>query len=199
MGVVVVVVAAALAAGMPLPQEVARRYGAAVVVVERPGGDRPPQRSQGFFVSSTGLLCSLLPGAREGDAVIVHSETPRGDQPEAGVVVVVDVDGLALVQVKDVVDVAALGVSTKETPTRWLVGLAREGAGVQGMLGGLEGVPPDRGDRWRVMLPLPRGAPILDEANDVVAIAVKGLGGGLVEALPVGKLKALAARLNTKS
>ncbi|MDP2345057.1 MAG: hypothetical protein Q8O67_29200 [Deltaproteobacteria bacterium] len=190
-GAGVVVVAALLAVGMPLPQEVARRYAGAVVVVERAVPDRAPQKSHGFFVSSAGLLCSLLPGAREGDAVIVHA-----DKAEDGVVVVVDGDGLALVQVKGVVDVAALGVSAKETPTRWLVGLARADGGVQGMLGGLEAALPNQGDRWRVMLPLPRGAPILDEHNDVVAIAVKGLGGGLIEALPVRHLKALAAKLN---
>lgn len=193
-----VVVAAVVASGMPLPQEVARRYAGAVVVVERSVPDRAVQKSQGFFVSSAGLLCSLLPGAQAGDAVTVQGDKAE-EQAAAGVVVVVDAQGLALVQVESVVDVAALGVSAKETPTRWLVGLARADAGVQGMLGGLEAALPNQGDRWRVMLPLPRGAPILDEQNDVVAIAGKGLGGGLIEALPVRHLKALAAKLNGKS
>ncbi len=189
------VVVVALAAGapdtraqarMPQPQEVARRYAGAVVVVAVAGADRP-ESSQGFFVSSTGLLCTLLPGAHVGDAVLVSA-----DKVEAGVVVVVDADGLALVQVKEAVDVAALGISSRQRPTRWLVGLARAEAGVQGMLGGVEHQAPDR---WRVMLPLPRGAPILDDDNDVIAIAVRRLGGGLIDALPVQRLKALAARL----
>ena len=182
---------------MPLPQEVARRYAAAVVVVELPLGTAGVAiKSQGFFVSSAGLLFTLLPGAHAGDAVSVS-----GEQDAAGVVVVVDGDGLALVQVKDVVDGAALGVSAQEQATQWLVGLARADAGVQGMLGGREtgddtpAKAGPNGERWRVLLPVPRGSPILDDKNEIVAVAVKGLGGGLIEALPARRLKVLAARI----
>ena len=184
----VVVVAFVVAAGMPLPQEIARRYAGAVVVVERGAEGRKPQQSQGFFISSGGLLCTLLPGAAVGDAVRVRGQGAW----QQGFVVVVDTDGLALVQVEAGAVVDALGVSQHERPTQWLVGLVRQESSVQGMLGGLE----ERGDdRWRVMLPLTRGAPILDDHNDVVAVAVKGLGGGLIEAVPVRRLKALAARM----
>lgn len=194
----IVVVVLALAA-MPAPQSVAARYAAAVVVVERatPAGT---QKSQGFFLSASGVLCTVLPGARPGDAVVVRGEPDdaaggtAGDEAAAGVVSVVDDEGLALVQVS--VEVhrvhAALGVSSSEQPSTWLVGLSRDKGGVQGALGGVE----RRGaDRWSLLLPLPRGAPILDDDNAVVAIALTSRGGGQIEALPVWRLKALAARL----
>lgn len=180
-------VAAPVRAGLPAAQAIAARYEPAVVVVERPQASGSVQKSQGFFISSTGLLCTILPGARVGDVVVVDNDDIRG-----GVVVVIDEDGLALVAVNEAIDVAALGVSAGEKPSPWMVGLSRSDAGVQGALGGLES---ESAGRWRLLLPLPRGAPILDEKNDVVAIALVGRGGGLLEALPVRRLKALVARL----
>jgi len=180
-------VASPVRAGLPAAQAIAARYDRAVVVVERPQSSGAVQKSQGFFISSTGLLCTILPGARVGDVVVIDNDEIRG-----GAVVVVDEDGLALVAVNGATDVAALGVSAGGKPSLWMVGLSRSDAGVQGALGGLEG---ESGGRWRLLLPLPRGAPILDDKNDVVAIAVVGRGGGLLEALPVKRLKALVARL----
>ena len=173
--------------GLPAAKAIATRYESAVAVVERPQSSGSVQQSQGFFVSSGGLLCTVLPGAAVGDVVVVDNDDIRG-----GVVVVIDEDGLALIAVNEAEDVAALGVSAGEKPSLWMVGLSRSEAGVQGALGGLEG---ESGGRWRLLLPLPRGAPILDEKNDVVAIAMVGRGGGLLEALPVKRLKALVARL----
>ena len=173
--------------GLPAAKAIASRYESAVAVVERPQSSGAVQRSQGFFISSAGLLCTILPGAAVGNVVVVDNDDIRG-----GVVVVIDDDGLALIAVNDATDVAALGVSAGEKPSLWMVGLSRSESGVHGALGGLEG---ESGGRWKLLLPLPRGAPILDDKNDVVAIAVVGRGGGLLDALPVRRLKALVARL----
>ncbi len=190
----IVVVAVALAA-LPVPKEVAARYAAAVVVVERStsGG---LQKSQGFFVSSSGLLCTVLPGAKAGDVVMV-----RGDEAQRGAVAAVDDEGLALVQVQGTIDPArpwaALGVSVTEKPSTWMVGLWRDKDGVQGASGGVEHRLADKSseERWLLLLPAPRGAPIVDSDNAVVAIAMSSRGGGSIDALPVRRLKQLAARL----
>lgn len=174
---------------MPSAKDVASRYAAAVVVVERALPSGQTQKSQGFFVSSNGVLVTVLPGARVGDVVSVDDDEGSDDK---GVVSAVDEDGLALVDVKGAVDVAALGVSRSGKPSAWMVGLSRDHGAVQGALGGLE---EDRGARWRLLLPLPRGAPVLDDNNEVVAVAVRGLGGGQLDALPIARVKALVARL----
>lgn len=174
---------------LPSAKDVAARYANAVVVVERALPSGQTQKSQGFFLSSNGVLCTVLPGARVGDAVVVDDDEGSDDN---GVVSAVDEDGLALVDVKGVVDAAALGVSRSGKASTWMVGLSREKGAVQGVVGGVE---EDRGDRWRLLLPLPRGAPVVDDNNDVVAVAVRGLGGGQIEALTVSRLKALVARL----
>jgi len=41
---------------------------------------------------------------------------------------------------------------------------------------------------------VPRGAPVLDEALQVVAIARRGRGGGSIDVVPVGRLRTLATR-----
>jgi len=166
-------------------QAVADRYGAAVVVVRH--GER---RAHGFFVSSDGVLATVLPGARPGDRVTV------GDLDEAGAVAVVDDDGLALVRVPTAADTprAALAVANDDGAAgRWLVGLSRdERGGVEGTLGDVV----ERDDaRWRVLLPLPRGAPVLNDRAVVVAVAARGHVAGVVEAVPSARLRQLAARL----
>jgi hypothetical protein len=70
------------------------------------------------------------------------------------------------------------------------VGLVRDEGGVRGVAGE---VVEERGDRWRLLLPVPRGAPILDERNDVVAVATASHGAGAIDAVPVARLRALAA------
>ena len=182
-------VLALLLVAMPSAKDVATRYAAAVVVVERSLASGAVQKSQGFFVSSSGVLVTVLPGAKVGDVVSVDDDEGSDD---TGVVSAVDEDGLALVDVKGVVDVAALGVSRSGKPSTWMIGLSRDHGAVQGALGGLE---EDRGARWRLLLPRPRGAPVLDDNNEVVAVAVKGLGGGQLEAVTVARVKALVARL----
>lgn len=184
-----VLLLACLLVSMPSARDVAARYAAAVVVVERALPSGTVQKSQGFYVASSGVLVTVLPGAKVGDAVSVDDD--EGDD-DGGVISAVDDDGLALVDVKGKVDVAALGVSRSGKPSTWMVGLSREKGAVQGALGGLE---EDRGGRWRLLLPLPRGAPVLDDNNDVVAVAVRGLGGGQLEAVSVARVKALVARL----
>lgn len=178
---------------LPSAKDIAARYADAVVIVERalPAGNL--QQSQGFFLTSSGVLCTVLPGANVGDAVSIDDDDGDDDR---GVVTAIDDDGLALVEVDVVADVAALGVSGSGEPSTWMVGLTRERGAVQGAVGGLT---EKSGDRWRLLLPLARGAPVLDDKNLVVAVAVRGRGGGQTDALPVARLKALVARLPKKS
>jgi hypothetical protein len=156
---------------------------------------REGQRVQGFFVSSDGMLCTVLPQARVGDRVFV------GDDADAtpGVVAMIADDGLALVTVPTSVDRprAALGVADDDAVAgRWLTGLAMDERGVvQGFLGDTIKRQPGR---WQVLLPLPSGAPILDERAAVVAVAVGAHLGGVVDALPVALLRALAARWRSR-
>jgi hypothetical protein len=168
---------------VPVPRPFVDRYGAALVDVDVDGsGAAVPV--QGFFVSSSGVLCTVLRGAAVGDRVDVDGRAA------AGVVGAVDEDGLALVVVADAVDVTAVAVADKARPTRWLMGLYRDEKGrPAGTVGGV-----DVG--WRLLLPLPKGAPVLDEAGKVVAVVVRARGGGVVDAVPVDRVRALAARLH---
>lgn len=187
------VVVAGLAAGaraVPSPVDVARRYADAVVVVTRPCGALATSpcnhtRSQAFFVSSDGLLATVLPGASSGDVV----EVDDGGAKRAGLVRVSDDDGLALVQLEPAPDapVTALAVGEGGGGQRWLIGLQRDHRGVQAVVGGEETAS-------RLLVPVPRGAPILDERLQVVAIARRNRGGGTIDALPVARLRALATR-----
>jgi hypothetical protein len=173
-------------------QATAERYGAAVVVVTI--GAR---RAHGFFVSSAGVLCTVLPGARAGDAVVVQTS---GDGDAEGVVAVVDDDGLALVQVATDAGTtrAALGVAGDASVAgRWLVGLSRDERGV--VRGALGDVVDADAARLRLLLPLPRGAPVLNEKNEVVAVAVAGHEAGIVPALPAARIVALARRLTAQT
>jgi hypothetical protein len=170
---------------VPPAQAVADRYGAAVVVVVAGG-----RRAHGFFVSSDGVLCTVLPGAAPGDAVVIDGSDA------AGSVAVVDDDGLALVVVPTASGVvrAALGVATGDALSdRWLVGLARDEHGV--VRGSLGDVVDKDAAHLRLLLPLPRGAPVLNGKHDVVAVAVVGHNAGVVQAVPASRVLALAARL----
>lgn len=175
---------------LPAAADVARRYADAVVMVERPCPPGGPSAlscepgSQGFFVSSTGLIATFLPGLREGALVSV-----RGDSDaEGAIVVVVDPDGLAILrlQTAPTSPVTALAVSPTGKKGRWLIGLSREARGVQAVVGGEE--------PQGLLVPVPRGAPILNEDHEVVAVCRRGRGGGLIDAVPVARLQALARR-----
>jgi hypothetical protein len=168
-------------------QAVADRYGAAIVVVA--AGTR---RAHGFFVSSDGILCTVLPGARPGDGVVLDRDET------AGTVAVVDDDGLALVVVPTPAGSvrAALGVAAVDGLTdRWLVGLARDDRGV--VRGALGDLIDEHAARLRLLLPLPRGAPVLNRKNEVVAVAVTGHSAGVVQAVPSSRVRSLAGRLRT--
>jgi hypothetical protein len=170
------------AAAIPAAKDVARRYAEAIVTVER----APNAASQGFFVSSSGMVCTVIPGAVENDVVTVTGDDGIG---VAALVVAVDVDGLALVAMQIVPSspLTALGVSGDGVFSRWLVGLSRGSKGVEAVVGGEE--------PGGLLLPVPRGAPILNEADDVVAVARKPLGGGRIDAIGVARVRALAQRL----
>lgn len=175
--------------GLPPANAFARRYDEAIVVVRHDDdgpGPHAAREQQGFFVSSTGVLCTVLHGAAIDDLVDVV-----GAAPMQGRVVAVDDDGLALVQVvvDEATPVTALGLSRDGRFTPWLVGLAREARGVSAVIGGEE--------RSGLLVPVPRGAPVLDDNGAVVAIATRNRGGGAVAALPVARLQALATRWRT--
>lgn len=180
---------ASVARAMPSPVDVARRYADAIVVVTRPcptkAGACTVVTAQGFFVSSAGLLASVLPGVVRGDVV----EVGDGATTRRGLVDAVDDDGLALVRLEPAPEapLTALAVADRTAARRWLVGLHRDDRGVQAVVGGEE-------QGARLLVPVPRGAPILDEALQVVAIARRSRGGGSIEALPVERLHALAKR-----
>ncbi len=210
-GAAAIVLSAAGVVGLPPVQAVADRYRDAVVLVQAGG-----RRAQGFFVSSDGLVATVLPGVRVGDVIRVVGDAVaegggRRGSGIAGVVVVVDDDGLALAStarpggIDDARDGdgdrdggvgvrgAALGVAEDDRVVgRFVVGLSREGPGVTGAAGEVD----DRAAaRWRLLLPVPRGAPLLDERSVVVAVVVQARGAGRVEAVPAGRLRALARRL----
>lgn len=172
-------------AALPPANELARRYADAVVVVDHDDdgpGPHAAQHSQGFFVSSSGLLCTVLPQARVGDAVVVV-----GAERWRGVVVAVDVDeGLALVSVPldPNAPVAALGLSGDGARSRWLVGLMRDARGVSAVVGGEE--------EHGLLLPVPRGAPVFNANNVVVAVARRSKGGGAITVIGIDRLKVLA-------
>ena len=171
------------ALAIPAAQGVARRYAEAIVTVERSSR----ASSQGFFVSSSGMLCTVLPGAAVDEVVTVTGE--GGSLP--AVVVAIDADGLALVNLRTppLSPLTALGVSGDGTLSRWLVGLSRGKQGVEAVVGGEE--------QGLLLVPVPRGAPVLNDRDDVVAVARKGLGGGRIEHIPVARVRALAHRLGS--
>lgn len=179
------------ARAVPAAVDVARRYGDAVVVVTRPcpapaAAGCVGEHSQGFFVSSDGLLATVLPGVKRDDVVDV-GDAAAGRQ---GRVVASDDDGLALVQLQPAPDAPMTALAVAEdagAPRRWLIGLQRDHRGVQAVVGGEE-----RGTT--LLVPVPRGAPVLDEALQVVAIARRGRGGGSIDVVPVGRLRTLATR-----
>jgi hypothetical protein len=173
----------------PSAVDVARRYADAIVRVVRPCSKTAPTCTpivaQGFFVSSTGMLASVLPGVVRGDLV----EVDDGVATRRARVDAVDADGLALLQLEPGPDtpVTALAVASRMAGGPWLIGLHRNERGVQAVVGGAE-------RDARVLLPVPRGAPILDERLQVVAIARRSRGGGSTDTLPVDRLQALASR-----
>ena len=169
---------------LPPANELARRYADAVVVVDHDDDGPGPhgvQHSQGFFVSSSGLLCTVLPQAVVGDVVVVV-----GAARWRGTVVAVDDEGLALVSVPldPTAPVAALGLSGDGARSRWLVGLMRDARGVSAVVGGEE----ENG----LLLPVPRGAPVFNADNVVVAVARRSRGGGAIAVIDIDRLKALA-------
>lgn len=179
---------------VPSAIDVARRYADAVVLVARPCPTKTTActavSAQGFFVSSAGLLASVLPGVVRGDVVEITDGTAKdGAVTRRGVIDIVDDDGLALVQLEPAPDapVTALAVAERTTARRWLIGLHRDERGVQAVVGGEE-------QGTRLLVPVPRGAPVLDERLEVVAIVKRGRGGGSVDALPVERLHAIAKR-----
>jgi hypothetical protein len=173
------------ASAIPAARGLASRYAEAIVTVERSSR----AASQGFFVSSSGMLCTVLPGGVVDEAVTVSGE--GGGVP--AVIVAIDPDGLALVNLltAPMSPLTALGVSGDGTMSRWLVGLSRGKRGVEAVVGGEE--------QGGLLLPVPRGAPILNDRDDVVAVARKGLGGGRIEHIPVARVRALAQRLRASA
>ncbi len=173
---------------LPPAATFATRYGDAVVEVafdvDGPG-PKKPQHSQGFFVSSSGLLCTVLDGADVGSAVLV-----TGVGLGTGTVVAVDRTGLALVQTTTTEPVTALGVSRDGAHSRWLIGLSRGPKGTQAVLGGDDDAP------HTLLLPLPRGAPVLNDAGEVVAVVRYQKGGGRSVVVDVAVMTTLAASLS---
>ncbi len=166
----------------------ATRYGDAVVEVAFDvdgAGPKKPQHSQGFFVSSSGLLCTVLDGAEVSSAVLV-----TGVGLGTGTVVAVDRTGLALVQTTTTEPVTALGVSRDGAHSRWLIGLSRGPKGTQAVLGGDDDAP------HTLLLPLPRGAPVLNDAGEVVAVVRYQKGGGRSVVVDVAVMTTLAASLS---
>ena len=170
---------------LPPANELARRYADAVVMVDHDddgAGPHAASHSQGFFVSSSGLLCTVLPRADLGDAVVVV-----GAERFMGTVVAVDVDdGLALVSVPldAQTPVTAVGLSVEGARSRWLVGLMRDARGVSAVVGGEE--------EHGLLLPVPRGAPVFNADNVVIAVARASKGGGTITVIGVDRVKALA-------
>lgn len=172
---------------LPPAAEFATRYGDAVVEVAFDvdgAGPKKQQRSQGFFVSSSGLLCTVLDGAHVGSAVLV-----TGAGLGTGTVVAVDRTGLALVQTTTTEPVTALGVSRDGAHSRWLIGLVRGPRGTSAVLGGDDDAP------HTLMLPVPRGAPVLNDAGEVVAVVRFQKGGGRSVVVDVAVMTTLATTL----
>lgn len=172
----------------------ATRYGDAVVEVafdvDGPG-PKKVQRSQGFFVSSSGLLCTVLDGADVGDVVEVYAEGGS----ITGAVVADDRSGLVLVQASltsttpVTAPVSALGVSRDGVHSRWLIGLSRGPKGTSAVLGGDDDTP------HTLMLPVPRGAPVLNDAGEVVGVVRYQKNGGRSVVLDVAVMTTLAQTL----
>ncbi len=167
---------------LPPAQAIAARYSEAVVSVAVVDSK---VASQGFFASSSGLTCTVLPGVKVGARVVVQGDSTAYH----GMVVIADDDGLALVALDEALanPITALGVRAT-APVGWLVGLQRDAQrGVEAVVGGEE-TSPDV-----LLVPVARGAPILRD-DTVVAIARKSLGGGRVTIIPASRIQALAKR-----
>ncbi len=158
---------------------VARRYAEGIVMVRRGAS----QSAQGFLVSSSGLVCSVLPGVKVHDVVAVSADETLGN----AAVVAADADGLCLAQLTPAPSspLTALGISADGKRSRWLVGLSRGADGVSATVGGGE-------DGGVLLVPVPRGAPILNSADDVVAVVVRRRGGGSVDVISAARVKKLA-------
>lgn len=173
----------------------ATRYGDAVVEVSFDvdgAGPKKPQHSQGFYVSSSGLLCTVLDGVDVGDLVDVHADAAS----TTATVMAVDRRGLVLLQTTtstSAVPVTALGVSRDGVHSRWLIGLVRGPKGTSAVLGGDDDAP------HTLMLPVPRGAPVLNDAGDVVAVVRFQKNGGRSVVLDVAVLTALVQTLPATS
>jgi hypothetical protein len=166
------------------------RYGAAVVSIVWKN-----ERSQGFFVSSEGVLCTVLPGAHMGDDVLVQLSDADAQQ-STGKIAIIDDDGLALVVVATPTGGPRTALGVNGAPRRggqWVLGLVRDaGPVVRAVFGD---VIHDKTTRWQLLLPVPRGTAVLDARNEVMAIATEARGAGVVHALPAARIVALAARL----
>ena len=172
--------------GLPPSHDLARRYGDAVVTVDDTSD--AAVASQGFFVSSSGLLCTVLTAPVVGDSVEVV-----GSQRWRGTVVAVAADGLVLVAValEAVAPVAAIGLSVDGRHGLWMVGLQRDVRGVSAVVGSDE--------PGGVLLPVARGAPVLNEGGHVVAIARGSKGGGTITVIEVAALRTLATQYASSS
>ena len=177
------------ARALPAAKEVAERYADAVVEVRVADGTRKPRASQGFYVSSSGILCAVLRGIPVGTAVEI---SPGSASPRRGVVVAVNDNGLALVQADLGAHtiVTALGLqpegpsTTSHAHATWRLGLVRDSRGVQAVVGAA--------DHHGTLVPVDVGAPILDQSLAVVAVAIRRRGGGRIDTVDVAPLRALA-------
>lgn len=179
----------------PSVEAAAARFGPALVTVRW----AVDQSSTGFLVSSTGTLATTLP---EGIEEVVV-ELAGGDR-RPGRLLTRDAEGVALVSLTlgdaptalpSTMLLPALAVASEDrvlAPQVWLLGVAVVEGRVEPSLGGLRRVD-DRG-RWRLDLPLDRGAPVLFE-DRVVAIVLARDGRTASIAVPSSHLRALAARV----
>jgi hypothetical protein len=168
------------AMALPPAASVARRYAEGVLHLELQGP--VAKKAQGFFVSSSGLLCTVMTRIKVGDRLAVSGDAFVGHAD----VVAADADGLALAQLTPApaTPVTALGMSPDGTRSRWLVGLMRSDKGVSAVVGGEEAVG--------MMVPVPQGAPILNDRDDVVAVVSRRRGGGTVDVIASARVLALA-------
>lgn len=187
----VIALSLALALAPPLSVEAAAaRYGPALATLHY--GEA--QQSVAFFVSSAGMAATALPA--DVAAVVVEG---AGGERRPGRVVARDADGVALVQIErtaaDAAPLPALAVAAEDrvfAPQVWLLGLGVVEGRVEPALGGLRRVD-DRG-RWRLDLPLERGAPVVHDGQ-VVAVVVARDGRTASVAVAAGRLRALAGQV----
>lgn len=180
----------ALCAAPPSVEDAAQRFGPAMLTV-RHGQD---EASVGFFVSSSGTLATALPAGVTEVVVELSSGARR-----PGRVLARDESGVALVALQrtaaDTALLPALAVSDEDrviAPQVWLLSVGVVEGRVEPSLGGLRRV--DERGRWRLDLPVERGAPVLLDGR-VVAVVVARDGRTASVAAPAGRLRALASRL----